>query len=143
VSGTARRFAVYVDGASKGNPGPAGAGVVIETDDGTVIHEAGYYIGRTTNNVAEYYALLIAVEELLILRADEVSVFTDSELMAHQFNGVYKVKSPALKFIHGRIKRLVSAFKRFDIRHLPRDGNKRADSLASRAAKEQEDVEPR
>ena len=141
MSPDTRRFTVFVDGASRGNPGPAGSGVVIKADDGTVIHEAGYSLGRATNNVAEYYALLVAVEELVMLRADEVSVYTDSELMAHQFNGIYKVKSPPLKFIHGRIRRLAGTFRKFQIQHVYREKNKLADSLASRAAKEGHDVE--
>ena len=132
-----RDFVVHIDGASSGNPGPAGAGVVIATaDDGTVVHEEGYYLGRATNNVAEYYALLIALEELLALKAESAIVYTDSELMVRQLSGRYRVKASGLKFVHGRVKRLASLLKRFEVRHVGRDENKLADRLARKAVKE-------
>ncbi|HUW55203.1 MAG TPA: ribonuclease HI family protein [Planctomycetota bacterium] len=136
MSAVAREFLVHVDGASSGNPGPAAAGVVIAADDGTVVHEEGYYLGRTTNNVAEYYALLIALEELLALRAESAVVYTDSELMVMQLTGRYKVKAPGLKFVHARVKRLSSLLKRFEIQHVPREDNMTADKLARDAVKE-------
>ena len=130
-------FVVHVDGASSGNPGPAAAGVVIATaDDGTIVHEEGYYLGRTTNNVAEYYALLIALEELLALRAASAIVHTDSELMVRQLTGRYKVKATGLKFVHARVKRLSSLLQHFKIRHVPREENGAADRLAREAVKE-------
>jgi ribonuclease HI len=132
-----REFVVHVDGASSGNPGPAGAGVVIATaDDGTVVHEEGYYIGRTTNNVAEYYALLIALEELVALGARSAVVMSDSELMVRQCKGQYRVKAPGLKFVHSRVTRLASFIERFEIRHVGREENARADGLAKGAIKQ-------
>jgi ribonuclease HI len=130
-------YLVHIDGASSGNPGPAAAAVVIETaDDGTVVHEEGYYLGRATNNVAEYYALLIALEELLALKAESAVVYTDSELLARQSSGEYRVRAPGLRFLHGRVKRLASLLKKFEVRHLRREDNKVADCLAKNAIKD-------
>ena len=132
-----RTFRVHIDGASSGNPGPAAAGVIIRTaDDDTVVHEAGYYLGRATNNVAEYYALLIALEELLVLRADSAVVHSDSELLVRQMSGAYKVKAPGLKFVFQRAKRLSATIGRFELRHVPREANTEADKLARTALKD-------
>ncbi len=137
MSVPARNFVVHIDGASSGNPGPAAAGVVIKVaDDGTVVHEEGHYLGRATSNVAEYYALLISLEELLVLRAESAVVYTDSELMVRQLSGEYKVKAPALKFVHSRVKRLSSLLKRFELRHVSREENKAADRLAKQTIRE-------
>jgi ribonuclease H / adenosylcobalamin/alpha-ribazole phosphatase len=133
----ARSFVVHIDGGSSGNPGPAASAVVIRTaDDGTVVHEQGYFLGRATNNVAEYYALVIALEELLILRAESVVVKSDSELLVKQMSGEYRVKLPALKFLHARAKRLASGIGRVEIVHVPREENKDADRLAGEAIRE-------
>jgi len=137
MSGPARSFVVHIDGASSGNPGPAAAGVVIVTaDDGTVVHEEGYYLGTATNNVAEYYALLIALEELLVLGAESAVVYTDSELLARQTSGEYRVKAPGLRFLSKRVKRLGSVLRSFEVRHVPREENSTADGLARRAIRE-------
>ena len=137
MSGPQRSFIVHIDGASRGNPGPAGAGVVVETaDDHTVVHEEGYHLGRATNNVAEYYALLIALEELLALAADSAVVFTDSELLVKQLSGEYRVKAPGLKFVHARVKRLGSLLGKFEVRYVPREENTRADRLARKAVRD-------
>ncbi len=139
----ARRFVVNIDGGSSGNPGPSASAVVIRTeDDGTAVHEQGYYLGRTTNNVAEYYALVIALEELLILRAESAVVRSDSELLVKQMMGEYRVKNPALKFLHARAKRLASAIERFEIVHVPREENKDADRLAGVAIREAKKLAP-
>jgi ribonuclease HI len=136
MSGTSRRFLVRIDGACSGNPGPAAAAVVIRAeDDGTVVHEQGYYLGRATNNIAEYYGLLIALEELLVLRADEAVVESDSELLVRQMSGEYRVKAPGLRFVHERVKRLSSTLRKFELRHIPRERNKEADGLARKAIK--------
>ena len=128
-----RDFVVHIDGACSGNPGPAACAVVILTaDDGTVVHEQGYHLGRATNNVAEYYALVIALEELLLLRAESAVVHSDSELLVKQFSGEYRVKLPALRFLHARAKRMASGL-RLDVRHVPREQNKDADRLAKKA----------
>ncbi len=131
-----RDFVVHIDGASSGNPGPAAAAVVIQTaGDGVVVHEQGYFLGRATNNVAEYYAFLIALEELLLLRAESAVVFSDSELLVKQFSGEYRVKDQALRFLHARVKHLASGL-RLDVRHAPREENKVADGLAKKAIRD-------
>ena len=132
-----RDFVVNIDGGSSGNPGPAAAAVVIRAaDDGTSVHEQGYYLGRATNNVAEYYALVIALEELLILRAESAVVRSDSELLVKQMSGEYRVKNQALKFLHARARRLASAIERFEVVHVPREENRDADRLAGDAIRE-------
>jgi len=134
---TDRRFIVHIDGASSGNPGPAAAAVIIRTaDDGTVVHEEGYYLGRATNNIAEYYALLIALEELLALGAESVVVYSDSELMVRQLSGEYKVKAPGLKFVFARVRRLSSLVGTFELRHVPREENRDADRIARQTVKD-------
>ena len=136
MTATGRSFLVHIDGASSGNPGPAAAAVIIRSaDDGTVVHEDASYLGRATNNVAEYYALLIALEELLVLHAEAAVVHTDSELMVRQLDGDYKVKAPGLKFVFSRVKRLSSMIPRFELRHVPRRENTEADKLARAAIK--------
>jgi ribonuclease HI len=137
MSGPNRSFVVYIDGACSGNPGPAAAGVVIAAaDDGTVVHEEGYYLGRATNNVAEYYALLIALEELLVLGATSAVVYSDSELLTRQSSGEYRVKAPGLRFLSARVKRLRSVLGHVEIRHVSRDENTAADALARKAVRE-------
>ncbi len=133
----ARDFVVHIDGGSSGNPGPAAAAVVIRTaDDGIVVHEQGYFLGKATNNVAEYYALLIALEELLALGARSAVVHSDSELLVRQVSGEYRVKNPALRFLHERVKRLGSMLGRFEVLHVPREENRDADAVAKRTIRE-------
>ena len=137
MRGETRDFLVNIDGASSGNPGPAAAAVIIRTaDDDTVVHEAGYYLGRATGNIAEYYALLIALEELLVLRADSAVVRSDSELLVRQMSGQYKVKAPGLKFVYERVKRLSTTIARFELMHVPREENAHADRLAKQAIRD-------
>lgn len=131
-----RSFLVHVDGACSGNPGPAAAAVIIRNaEDGTVVYEEAKYLGRATNNVAEYRALLIALEKLLALRAEAAVVHTDSELMVRQLSGDYKVKAPHLKFVFSRAKRLSSMIPHFELRHISRRENTEADKLARNAIK--------
>lgn len=125
---------LFIDGASKGNPGPAGVGAVV-CHNGEVVKNLSRAIGNTTNNVAEYYALIFALEEALILRASEVIVKTDSELLARQLNGAYKVKSQNLKLLYAQVQHLFGGFRRVEIRHIPREENRGADKLASKAIK--------
>jgi len=129
------RLAVYTDGASRGNPGDAGIGVVIASEDGTVLREISEYIGRTTNNVAEYSALITGLRAVAELGATEVVVCTDSELMAHQINGIYRVKSAKLKPLYEQAMGLLRSFRRFKVTHVYRESNSRADELAGEAAK--------
>ncbi len=134
AKGSSSSLWIAVDGASKGNPGAAGIGVVIHDEAGEVIQEIGEYIGETTNNVAEYSALIRGLEAALDHGAASVRITTDSELLAGQIAGQYKVKSQTLLPLHEQAKALLSRFASAQIRHVPRAENARADRLASDAA---------
>ncbi len=125
---------IFIDGASKGNPGPSGVGVVI-CQQGQVVKNISSNIGIATNNVAEYTALIYALEEDLILKADTLTVNTDSQLLARQLQRVYKVKNENIKSLYLRAARLITAFKKVAINNIPREENGGADKLADRAAK--------
>ncbi len=131
------RLSIFTDGASKGNPGPAGIGVVVARADGTVMREVAEYIGELTNNAAEYRALIRGLREALDLGAGEVEISVDSELMARQLAGVYRVKSPNLQPLHAEAVELLRGFSRISISHVRRDLNKRADQLANEGIKKQ------
>ena len=124
---------IYVDGASRGNPGEAGVGVVISTTDGKVLKETGRYLGKTTNNVAEYQALIIALKEAKSLGAEAIKIFADSELMVKQIKGEYKVKSAGLLPLYQEAKALLMEFSRYGIIHINREKNTEADRLANQA----------
>ena len=128
-----KRIEIYVDGGSRGNPGPSGVGVVILDAGGNRLKEISKYIGETTNNIAEYSALLYGLEEALILRADKIIVNLDSELVARQLTGDYRVKDPGLKPLFERAMNMLKSFKSFEIRHIEREKNKEADKLVNRA----------
>ena len=127
---------IQIDGAARGNPGPAGAGVVISDLKGKPLKELAVYLGETTNNVAETCALILALQEALRSGSRRVSVFTDSELLARQVTSVYRVKDRQLQSLHALIRHLTEMFDRFEIRHLPREQNRAADRLANRAVTE-------
>ncbi len=129
---------VWIDGGSRGNPGPSGIGVVIEDGAGEVLEGIGRAIGVTTNNVAEYRALLVGLEAAAALGAGEVEVASDSELLVRQMLGQYKVKNEGLKPLHAEAQERSRRFSRFRIRHVPREQNARADALVNRALDEQE-----
>jgi ribonuclease HI len=122
---------IYTDGASRGNPGDAGIGVVVAAEDGTILREIGEYIGKTTNNVAEYSALIRGLREAIDLGADAIYISTDSQLMAFQLTGIYKVKSPNLKPLYQEAIDLLRHFRKVSISHVVRDLNRRADQLAN------------
>ena len=128
-----KRIEIYVDGGSRGNPGPSGAGVVILDSNGNRLKDISKYIGEATNNIAEYSALLYGLEEALILRADEIVVNLDSELVAKQLTGDYRVKDSGLKPLFERAMNMLKSFKSFEIRHIEREKNKEADKLVNRA----------
>jgi ribonuclease HI len=121
-----------VDGASRGNPGPAGYGVYMTTDAGETVEISGY-LGTTTNNVAEYAGLIEALTVALEEGASELEVVSDSELLVKQMLGEYKVRHPNLIPLHNQAKALARRFRRFSIRHTLRAGNKNADRLANLA----------
>ena len=132
----------HVDGGSRGNPGPAAAGVVVSAaDDGTVLFEGGYFLGRATNNVAEYHGLLKALDAARRLGADEVSIRSDSELMVRQMNGEYRVKNAGLKPLFEQASGAARSFRKFDIRHVRRQQNVDADRLANQAMDLKRNVE--
>ena len=127
------RVVVHVDGGSRGNPGPAAAAAVISTPDGDVIDEAAVTIGRATNNVAEYRGLLLGLERAKALGATEVDVVNDSELVAHQVNGRYKVKHADMKPLHAEALAALRGFERWSMRPVPRAQNAEADALVNQA----------
>jgi ribonuclease HI len=127
------KLVVHVDGGARGNPGPAAVGVVVSTPDGEVLDEIGEVIGVATNNVAEYRGLLLGLERARALGATEVEVVNDSELVARQVMGDYKVKHAGLKPLHQQALAALRGFDRWSIRSVPRERNARADALVNAA----------
>lgn len=125
---------IYIDGASKGNPGHSGIGVVI-CSQGRTIKNISSYIGKATNNIAEYTALIYALEEALLLKAKTLKINTDSQLLARQLNKVYKVKHPGIINLFNRVTRLLAGFEKVLVNHIPREENRGADKLANEAVK--------
>lgn len=126
---------IYIDGAAKGNPGQAGIGIVIQDKD--KVMEINRYIGKTTNNVAEYIALIEALIAALRLEAKVLKVFSDSELLVRQIKGMYKIKSANLLPLNYLVNSLIKNFQKVSLEHISRKDNKRADNLANLAIKEQ------
>ncbi len=124
---------LHVDGGARGNPGPAAIGVVISEPDGTVVEQLAERIGVATNNVAEYRAVLRALERAGALGATEVQIVNDSELVARQITGAYKVKHEGLKPLHSQAVAALRAFDRWQIRSVPRARNAAADALVNDA----------
>ena len=122
---------MHVDGGARGNPGPAAAAAVISTPDGDVLDEASETLGVATNNVAEYRGLLLGLQRARALGADEVEVVNDSELVAKQVTGAYKVKHPAMKPLHAEAMAALAGFRSWKIRNVPRAQNARADELVN------------
>lgn len=123
---------IYCDGASRGNPGDAGIGCVVIFDNKKI--EISEYIGKTTNNVAEYTALIKGLEEALKQKAQEIEIFSDSELLVLQMNGIYKVRNKNLIPLYEKAKKLLSNFKKYQIFHIYRENNFIADKLAKEAS---------
>ena len=122
-----------MDGGSRGNPGPAAAAAVVSGPDGEVLDEAAVTIGRATNNVAEYRGLLLGIERAKALGATEVELVNDSELVAHQVNGRYKVKHPDMKPLHAQAVAALRDFERWSLRPVRREKNAEADALVNEA----------
>ena len=131
---TLELWTAHVDGAARGNPGPAGIGVVIADSDGNVMKEVAEPLGRTTNNVAEYTAMIRALEEARSLGCARIRVYTDSELMAHQINGKYAVKAAHLIPLYQRARSLLAQFDQATVTHVRRELNRRADALSNLGA---------
>ncbi|HEY3124053.1 MAG TPA: ribonuclease HI family protein [Thermoanaerobaculia bacterium] len=128
------RFRAHIDGAARGNPGPAGAGVYIEAEEDRPAEELFESLGETTNNVAEYRALLLALRRAEERKADTVEILSDSLLLVQQVNGIFKVRAPHLIPIVSDAIRRARSFRRFSIRHIPREQNRKADRLANLGA---------
>ncbi len=127
------RLIVHVDGGARGNPGPAAIGVVVSAPDGAVLDQVAERIGVATNNVAEYRAVLRGVELAAGRGAREVQLVNDSELVARQLTGTYKVKHPAMKPLYEQAMSALRGFDRWGIRSVPRAENAAADALVNRA----------
>jgi ribonuclease HI len=127
------KVVLHVDGGARGNPGPAAIGVVVSSPEGEVLDEVAETIGVATNNVAEYRALLRGAERARALGATEVEIVNDSELVAKQLTGAYKVKHPAMKPLHAEAIAALSRFDTWRVRSVPRAQNARADELVNQA----------
>lgn len=132
------RFTIYGDGGSRGNPGPAGSGAIIRNEDGETVATVSEFLGVATNNVAEYTAVLRALEKLAVVLESkaseaEVRVCMDSMLVVKQMTGEWKLKHPGLKPLAARVSELVYLFKAVSFEHVYRDFNKDADRLANEA----------
>jgi ribonuclease HI len=122
----------YTDGASRGNPGDSGIGLLVRDEQGAVVLEENGYIGRATNNVAEYTALIALLKRIMKTACTRLIVHSDSELMVRQVNGQYKVKDPDLRVHFGNVRDLLArAPFEFELRHVPREMNREADRLAN------------
>ncbi|HMJ37115.1 MAG TPA: reverse transcriptase-like protein [Baekduia sp.] len=128
------KVTVHVDGGARGNPGPAAAAAVVrDAASGAVLDEATELLGETTNNVAEYRALLLGLARAAEVGADEVEVINDSELIARQVNGEYKVKHEAMKALHAAALQALAGFRAWSLRSVPRAQNAGADALVNQA----------
>ena len=131
---TPEKFLIaHTDGGARGNPGPAGYGVVIHDSEGEKVAAFSQYLGRQTNNFAEYQALIGALEYAVEHGPKAIKVISDSELMVRQIKGIYKVKDPTLKDLHGRASQLMRKLDWFEIEHVLRGKNREADELANAA----------
>ena len=132
---------IYIDGGSRGNPGMAGAGVVIlDRETSQPLVEVGYFLGRMTNNAAEYHGLIRALEAADRIGANRLDIRSDSQLMVRQVTGQYRVKSDGLRPLYERVKRLLTGFDDWRMTHVYRESNQRADQLANQAMDARADV---
>ncbi len=127
------KVVVHVDGGSRGNPGPAAGAAVIATADGELLAQDTELLGVATNNVAEYRGLLLGLRRASELGATEVELINDSELVARQLNGLYKVKHPDMRPLHAAALAALRAFEHWSIRSVPREQNAQADALVNAA----------
>jgi ribonuclease HI len=124
---------LYIDGASRGNPGRAGAGVWITNGEGKRMVEVSRYLGHKTNNQAEYWALLLGLKEARRLGGESIHIFTDSQLIERQVKGIYRVKDINLRALHKTVIENLKMFLSFEIESIPREQNQEADRLANQA----------
>jgi ribonuclease HI len=137
-----RAFVLEFDGGSRGNPGPAGLGVRLITEDGVPLYELGEFIPHATSNVAEYTGLLRGLNAALKWQASKLTIRADSELVVRQLNGQYKVKSPDLRPMYEQALRLIDQIGNVKIFHVYRENNKRCDFLANQAMDKRAKLEP-
>ncbi|HWF14244.1 MAG TPA: reverse transcriptase-like protein [Candidatus Acidoferrales bacterium] len=135
-------YSANIDGAARGNPGPAAYGVIIKRPDGKKHESLGKYIGRTTNNVAEYYALIAALDYAAASGIRRLRVYSDSQLIVNQIKGIYKVKHPDLRPLHERAKKQAAGLESFTIQYVPREENRDADEMANAALDSTNGVKP-
>lgn len=128
-----KKLDIYTDGGSRGNPGPAGIGIVIYNSDGLAVEKISEFIGEATNNQAEYNALIVGLQEARFFRAKAVHCYLDSELIVKQLRGEYKVKNQNMKPLFALVQNLIKNFESVKFRHVPRDRNKEADRLVNEA----------
>jgi ribonuclease HI len=130
------RLLLFCDGASRGNPGTAGAGAVLKDASGKVVARLGKLLGEATNNVAEYEGLLLGLRHARKLGAKEIEIAADSQLLVRQIEGKYKVKNPALRVLHQTAMKLLGEFDHWSVRHVYREQNTEADEMSNRAIDE-------
>ena len=127
---------LYSDGAARGNPGPAGAGAVLVTPEGVTVEQLGKFLGRQTNNVAEYEGVLLGLRRARELGVRSLEVYADSQLMIRQLDGSYKVKNEGLKPLHAEASAMLKGFAKVKLVHIPREENRAADEMSNRAIDE-------
>jgi ribonuclease HI len=127
---------LYTDGACRGNPGQGGAGAVLVDDKGKIVATVRHSLGHCTNNIAEYKALILGLEEALKKRYGKLNIFLDSELLVNQIKGSYKIKNANLKILMGEVRKLLSYFDGYTVEHINRSQNHMADKLANEAIDE-------
>jgi len=130
------KIILYADGGARGNPGPAGAGAYLEDAAGVCLAKVHQYLGETTNNVAEYSALILGLKRALTFKPQYLVVKLDSQLVVRQLEGAYQVKQPHLKKLYSEVMGLLEKFPKIEIQHIPREENSEADLLANQAMDE-------
>ncbi|MEK6732029.1 MAG: ribonuclease HI family protein [Candidatus Omnitrophota bacterium] len=128
-----KSISIFIDGASRGNPGPSGIGIVFCDEQGNVVKKLFKFIGNATNNIAEYSALIYALQEALIDRYDEVKIKSDSELLTRQLTGEYKVKNDNLRLYYDLFQHISKGFNKIEVISIARENNSLADKLANKA----------
>jgi formyltetrahydrofolate-dependent phosphoribosylglycinamide formyltransferase len=134
------KITAHIDGASRGNPGPAAAAFVLTNEDAIQMDARAFFLGQTTNNVAEYTAMVKALQAAKNIGVKHITVFSDSELLVRQLNGRYKVKSEQIRPLFRQAQNLLDEFDNHQVRHIPREQNREADELANRALNLGQDV---
>jgi ribonuclease HI len=129
----AKNVVIFTDGAARGNPGPAAIGVVIQDEAGNTLAQISRRLGATTNNQAEYQAIISGLEKAISLGAKNVTIKSDSELVVNQINGRYKIKNTALRPLYQKVVRLAGSLESLSVSYIPREQNSEADALANKA----------